>query len=100
MFFLAISLTFNHHLSWRSLAPTPHPYLQSFGLKLEDVGDLPNIVAVILDDVGMNDLGYLSKDLHSITPTIDALAGEGVKLENFYTMQVCTPTRGMFFQSS
>uniref|UniRef100_A0A7S3XL37 Sulfatase N-terminal domain-containing protein n=1 Tax=Heterosigma akashiwo TaxID=2829 RepID=A0A7S3XL37_HETAK len=52
----------------------------------------PNIVFLLVDDQGYNDVGYNSNDLH-ITPTIDALASDGIKLDRYYTMYVCTPAR-------
>ena len=30
------------------------------------------------------------------TPTIDSLAAQGLKLENYYVQPVCSPTRGTF----
>ena len=53
----------------------------------------PHIVLVTLDDVGMNDFGYQSTDLHGVTPNIDRLAASGVKLANLYGQQLCTPAR-------
>src|SRR6185295_13431845 len=53
----------------------------------------PNIVFVLVDDMGYADLGcYGAKDIR--TPNIDRLAKEGVKLTDFYAnAPVCTPTR-------
>jgi arylsulfatase B/arylsulfatase I/J len=51
----------------------------------------PNILMIIADDYGWNDVGYHGSELS--TPEIDALAAEGVKLENYYVLPVCTPTR-------
>jgi arylsulfatase A len=53
----------------------------------------PNIVFILMDDLGYADLGcYGAKDIR--TPHIDRLAREGVKFENFYSnAPVCTPTR-------
>ena len=53
----------------------------------------PNIVMVTLDDVGMNDLGYLSTDLSGATPNIDMLAKRGVTLTRYYGQESCTPAR-------
>lgn len=53
----------------------------------------PNIVVVVSDDQGYNDLGVLGD--HIITPNLDRLAREGVRLTNFYvTWPACTPSRG------
>lgn len=51
----------------------------------------PNIVMVVVDDAGWDDIGYHNDDFH--TPTVDNLAKEGVKLEGMYTDRQCTPAR-------
>ena len=51
----------------------------------------PNIVVILADDLGNADLGYRGSDIK--TPNIDKLAHEGVRLESFYGMPVCTPSR-------
>jgi arylsulfatase A-like enzyme len=51
----------------------------------------PNIVFIMADDLGNADLGYRGSDI--ATPNIDKLAVEGVRLESFYGMPVCTPSR-------
>ena len=51
----------------------------------------PNIVVILADDLGNADLGYRGSDIK--TPNIDELASEGVRLESFYGMPVCTPAR-------
>jgi len=51
----------------------------------------PNVVMIVLDDVGFAQLGCYGSDLS--TPTIDALARRGVRLANFHTTALCSPTR-------
>jgi arylsulfatase B/arylsulfatase I/J len=51
----------------------------------------PNIVLIVADDQGHAQVGY--HNASTLTPRIDALAGEGVKLENYYVQPVCSPTR-------
>ena len=51
----------------------------------------PNIVIILADDLGNADLGYRGSDIK--TPNIDKLASDGVRLESFYGMPVCTPSR-------
>ncbi|NTW37815.1 MAG: sulfatase-like hydrolase/transferase, partial [Syntrophobacteraceae bacterium] len=53
--------------------------------------DKPNIIFIMFDDLGNADLGYRGSDIK--TPTIDKLATGGVRLESFYGMMVCTPSR-------
>lgn len=52
-----------------------------------------NIVMITLDDVGMNDLGYMSTDIPFATPNIDQMAYAGIRLTNFYGQSLCTPAR-------
>ena len=51
----------------------------------------PNIVVILADDLGNADLGYRGSDIK--TPNLDKLAQEGVQLESFRGMPVCTPAR-------
>jgi arylsulfatase A-like enzyme len=51
----------------------------------------PNIIFIMADDLGNADLGYRGSDIK--TPNIDKLAREGVRLESFHGMPVCTPSR-------
>ncbi len=51
----------------------------------------PNVVLVVLDDVGYAQLGCYGSDID--TPVIDALATSGVRLANFHTTALCSPTR-------
>ena len=53
--------------------------------------DQPNIIFIMFDDLGNADLGYRGSDIKS--PNIDKLATGGVRLESFYGMMVCTPSR-------
>lgn len=53
----------------------------------------PNILVILVDDLGYNDLGsYGSKDMQ--TPYIDSLVYGGVRFTHFYAnSSVCSPTR-------
>jgi arylsulfatase A-like enzyme len=51
----------------------------------------PNIVLVVLDDVGFAQLGCYGSDIQ--TPTIDGLAAGGLRYTNFHTTALCSPTR-------
>ena len=57
----------------------------------------PNIVFFLVDDWGYNNAGYQSYNfLKGTTPNIDRLAEQGIKLTNYYTCSLCTPTRAAF----
>merc|ERR1719242_1857284 len=52
----------------------------------------PNILFVLVDDLGWNDVGYHGGNDFE-TPVIDALAENGLELSNYYVQHYCTPTR-------
>lgn len=51
----------------------------------------PNIVVIVLDDVGFSDLGTFGGEIR--TPAIDALAADGLRYNRFDSKAVCSPTR-------
>ncbi|HVT20133.1 MAG TPA: arylsulfatase [Mycobacteriales bacterium] len=51
----------------------------------------PNVVLVVLDDVGFAQLGCFGSDI--ATPALDGLAGNGLRYRNFHTTALCSPTR-------
>ncbi|MCL4120577.1 UNVERIFIED_CONTAM: hypothetical protein GTU68_028558 [Idotea baltica] len=55
--------------------------------------DKPNILIILTDDQGYHDVSYYgTKDIR--TPHIDALAADGIIMDNFYAnCPVCSPTR-------
>lgn len=50
----------------------------------------PNLFFFLIDDMGWNDIGYHSTDLHKLTPNLDALAADGVKVS-----QWCDPASSL-----
>jgi arylsulfatase A-like enzyme len=59
-----------------------------------DVGapdNAPNVVIVVLDDVGFSQFGCYGSDIS--TPTFDRLASAGLQFTNFHTTAVCSATR-------
>ena len=55
----------------------------------------PHIVVFLFDDMGYNDMGDFqrgSKD-QCTTPHLNRLMDEGIRLKQFYSMPLCSPTR-------
>ena len=62
-------------------------------LEAHDRHRSPNIVLIVIDDLGYGDLGCYGSEVHK-TPHIDALADAGLRLTDFHTnAPVCSPTR-------
>ncbi len=51
----------------------------------------PNVVVVLLDDVGFAQLGPFGSDV--ATPAMDRLAAEGLRYNRFHVTAICSPTR-------
>lgn len=51
----------------------------------------PNIVVVLIDDMGFSDIGPFGSEID--TPNLDRLAASGVRLTNYHTTPVCSPAR-------
>ena len=62
-------------------------------VQVEAEATRPNVLVVLFDDVGFMGFGAYGADAR--TPTIDALAQEGVMLSRYYTSPFCGPSRAM-----
>src|ERR1700712_893641 len=51
----------------------------------------PNIILIVVDDMGFSDVGAYGSEIH--TPNIDKLAAEGQRFREFYNNSICAPTR-------
>lgn len=51
----------------------------------------PNIVLIMADDLGYGDVGWHGGPY--LTPHLDQLAESGIRLEQHYSLPVCSPTR-------
>lgn len=55
------------------------------------IPDSPNILYIVLDDVGFAQLGCYGSTIN--TPNIDKLAAGGLRYNNFHTTAICSATR-------
>jgi len=51
----------------------------------------PNIVVILADDMGYSDIGCYGSEIE--TPNLDKLAGNGLRMSQFYNNARCCPTR-------
>jgi len=56
-------------------------------------GTTPNVVIVMIDDMGYGDLSCLGSPFIK-TPNLDRLHASSVRLTNFHVAPMCSPTRG------
>lgn len=94
-----LSLLTYGYLAWDSLGLGPaQTEATSTGLGEEPgaggLSSQPHIIFILADDQGFRDVGYHGSEIR--TPTLDKLAAEGVKLENYYVQPMCTPSRSQF----
>ncbi len=63
--------------------------------EVEDTPRPQHVLFFLVDDLGYADVGYHGKQVNASveTPAIDALSGDGVRLESYYVTQLCSPTR-------
>ena len=64
--------------------------VQGFSQK-KSVTDKPNIILIMVDDLGFSDFGAYGSEIN--TPNIDKLALGGTRLREFYNNSICAPTR-------
>lgn len=57
-------------------------------------GTRPNILLIMADDLGAENLPCYGNTVHS-TPNLDRMAAEGARFGHAYASPVCTPTRAM-----
>ncbi len=63
-------------------------------LSLAPCAGATNIVFMMADDLGWNDVGYHGSEIH--TPRVDSIAARGTRLSRYYASPLCSPTRAAF----
>lgn len=63
------------------------------GQRESNAAPRPNVVLVLVDDMGFSDIGCYGSEIE--TPTLDALAAGGVRFSQFRNTSRCCPTRAM-----
>jgi arylsulfatase len=58
----------------------------------------PNIVLIVVDDMGYSDIGPFGGEIR--TPHLDGLARSGLVMTNFYVGPACSPTRSMLMSGN
>ncbi len=59
--------------------------------QLSEAAERPNIIVIMSDDMGYSDIGCYGGEIE--TPTLDGLAGNGLRFTQFYNTGRCCPTR-------
>lgn len=67
------------------------PENRPFELSGPGRAERPNVILVLVDDMGFSDLGLMGSEIR--TPNIDALAKSGLTLSAMYNCARCCPTR-------
>lgn len=80
-------------LSYCGLAPSPAHAAEGL-----EPGSRPNILFIVADDLGYQDLSLFGSEIH--TPNIDSLARSGVVFSQFYSAVSCQPTRAMLMSGT
>ncbi len=70
---------------------TPETSSPAWPKPLRSRDGTPNVVMIVLDDVGFAQLGCYGGPID--TPNIDRLAARGLRFNNFHTTALCSPTR-------
>ena len=74
-----------------ALAMVPLAPIASSAASAAQADARPNIVLILVDDMGWSDIGPYGSEIP--TPNLDALAARGVRFTQFYSTPRCSPTR-------
>ena len=63
-----------------------------------DTGPRPNVILIVADDMGYNELGAWGSEI--ATPNLDELAFGGLRFTNFHAAPSCAPARAMLLSGT
>ncbi len=69
----------------------PSLCLLGFSIGTAKANEKPNIIVILVDDMGFSDIGCYGSEIP--TPNLDKLAANGLKFNQFYNTSRCCPTR-------
>ena len=58
----------------------------------------PNFLLIVADDLGWSDVGAFGGEIQ--TPNLDRLAETGIRMTDFHTASMCSPTRSMLLSGT
>jgi Sulfatase len=79
------------YLSRRRIGRTRQESTLHWNLPGRPAPGAPNIVIVLMDDMGWADVGCYRSEI--ATPNIDALAARGIRFTHYTTHPICSPAR-------
>jgi arylsulfatase len=77
--------------NYYKLAAVGLPLLLSFNASAAAPKEKPNIILILVDDLGYSDLGSYGSEIR--TPNLDLLASQGIRFRQFYNNSISAPTR-------
>ena len=81
-----------HELEFDGLiGRTMNESMSSWAKKTNETKGRPNVVMIVLDDVGFSQFGCYGSAIK--TPALDSLAEDGLRYANFHVTPLCSPTR-------
>ena len=66
--------------------------------KTEITNQQPNILLIVVDDMGYSDIAPFGGEI--TTPTLGKLAEEGIMLTNFHVLPTCSPSRSVLLSGT
>ena len=77
----------------RLCSATDIPTIQEKPMPVSTKDSRPNVLLIVLDDVGFSDLGFTASEID--TPVMNSLADSEIFMTNYHVSPTCSPTRAM-----